>query len=273
MDSSRLRHNPDTTSWKCAVIAALNVLVLFLLFQPWLSAQGPLGSVSANAFGQLDGSVASLHEFGELPDEARLAGIWGILVALATLAVLASVWLYWYSGHGFSLVIGASTANAVLVTITLLYLNANTAKVREITAEQHEALQQALRTLSSDSGNQNIGAFDFTTTSATLTRPALICGVAVVLTCLFVLTLRQWTSHQTRATSGQLHLLRTATEPSTWADTQEPALATHSTGPHLLPRTEARPHPHKPHSDRRPQPRPAGRTEHTKPALGKVRVN
>lgn len=260
MNHLRLRTYADTSSWKCALIAVLNVLVLALLFQPWLSATGPLGTVSANAFGQLDGSVSTLHNFGDLPDEAHITGLWGVLTGLAALVVLVSVWVYWYGGVGFSLVVGGSTANAVCVAAALLNLNANKAKLRLVASEHHETLQDALRALGAQPfGSQKMTADESASTTATVTQPALLCGIAVALTCVLVLTLRTWTSHETTGQNNQLHRLRTATEPSTWADSLDPGLATRPIESRFLARLETSRQPHESH------PHPTGHADRRSP--------
>ncbi|WP_280235115.1 hypothetical protein [Nocardia cyriacigeorgica] len=179
------------SAWKCWSITALSLLTLVLLFQPWLSASGPHGDVQTDAFGRMDGSVPALRIFGE--PVVSINGLWGMLIGVTAIAALFGAQLHRIIGVGRSLAIGASTANAVLVPLTLLYLNGKAPELEEMTKD-HDELKETLGNFlkSVFGGSTQPAAAETAKTAATaaLTNQALICGLVVALTAAIAVSIR-----------------------------------------------------------------------------------
>lgn len=122
------------SDWGYLCAAGLSLLTFLLLFQPWVSASGPNGKVSANAFGRIDGFTSSSSQSGG-QDAVSISGAWAVLTAMAVAGTVFSVVLYFRvrSQTLSRLVMGTSGAAALFALITLLYLNSKAPELRELT--------------------------------------------------------------------------------------------------------------------------------------------
>lgn len=78
-----------TEIWPYIVVAASGVVLLFMMFQPWVTASNWNGSASVNAFGRIVHSTRNMTIWTQsAPASARIDGVWAIL---ATIAILVEV--------------------------------------------------------------------------------------------------------------------------------------------------------------------------------------
>ncbi len=115
------------------VAAIAGAVTVILMFRPWLTASGPNGRLSSNAFGQVDGASESFTSW--LPgggSQAQISGCWAILAALAAVVTIATVTLNlrYRSSELSILALGSAVATAVFVLADLLYLGGETADLR-----------------------------------------------------------------------------------------------------------------------------------------------
>ncbi|MEU4313368.1 hypothetical protein [Nocardia sp. NPDC024068] len=182
------------SDWACWSIAALALISLALLFQPWLSASGPSGDVHTDAFGRLEGSVPGLATAGERPVDgvASISALGGTLTAAATLIILSGLLLYRMFGIGRRAVIAGSAATAVSGPATLLYLHGKAPEVSAMT-EYRDGLKAAFDVfLNSFLGGDAASAAGTSGQAATvaLTNQAILGSLAAVATGVFALGLR-----------------------------------------------------------------------------------
>jgi len=128
------------SDWGYLCAAGLSLLTFLLLFHPWVSATGPNGTVSANAFGRIDGFTSSSWQSGG-HDVVSISGAWAVLTTMAVAGTIFSVVLYFRvrSQTLSRLVMGTSGAAALFVLITLLYLNSKTPELRGLTESASHA--------------------------------------------------------------------------------------------------------------------------------------
>ncbi|MFX0575923.1 hypothetical protein [Nocardia nepalensis] len=128
------------SDWGYLCAAGLSLLTFLLLFQPWVSATGPNGTVSANAFGRIDGFTSSTWQSGG-SNVVSISGAWAVLTTMAVAGTVFSVVLYFrVRSQALSrLVMGTSAAAALFVLITLLYLNSKAPELRGLTESASHA--------------------------------------------------------------------------------------------------------------------------------------
>ncbi|WP_216892402.1 hypothetical protein [Nocardia alni] len=113
--------------------AFAGALAVVLMFRPWLTASGPKGRLSSNAFGQLNGASESFTSW--LPgggSQAQISGCWAILATLTAMVTITAVALnlkYRSSELSF-LVLCSAVATAIFVLADLLYLGGETTDLR-----------------------------------------------------------------------------------------------------------------------------------------------
>jgi surface antigen len=119
--------------------AVLSLVCLWSLFQPWLTASGPRGTLTCTGFGELDGvlrggSVGALLA-NSTSTSATISAGWAILTALvASTTVFAVVlWLRSPNQTATTAVAGSSVAAAVFAVANLLYLNSKGPGLRILT--------------------------------------------------------------------------------------------------------------------------------------------
>ncbi|MBB5912314.1 hypothetical protein BJY24_001181 [Nocardia transvalensis] len=126
-------------NWGFLCSAALSLTTFSLLFHPWLTAEGPKGRVTSDAFGRMEGVTSSFNDprAAEGFEPLHINGSWGVLTAaLAVTTVFAA--LIYLCDRGASLakfVMGSSAALALSVFCTLLYLNAKAPEFKTLAEE------------------------------------------------------------------------------------------------------------------------------------------
>jgi hypothetical protein len=173
--------------------AGLSAATLVLLCKPWLSARGPNGEVSSDAFGRISGATGPL---GWVPSESNgvetsggmdlsggvnISGVWAVLAATAAvMTIFAAVINLRVRGKILSyLVVGSSVAGAVFVLCTVLYLNGMEPELRAMT-EGNQHLSGGLNNLlgsffggSADGGRHQVA-------SASLDLAAMLGGATAL---------------------------------------------------------------------------------------------
>ncbi len=121
----------------CAVVGG--VVTLVLLFRPWASATGPDGYAKSNAFGRIQASTAYLGAWSQQQHGiARINGVWAILAATALVAmcVVALVSIGLRTELAARCTAICAVVAAVLVLITLVYINAKAPELKAMTARR-----------------------------------------------------------------------------------------------------------------------------------------
>lgn len=125
-------------SW-CAVVAG--IITLLLLFQPWANASGPDGRASTNAFGKIHASTAYLSAWSQQHSAmAKINGIWAILAAAAivVMCLLAVVNMRVRTEMAARCMAICAVSVALLVLITLVYINAKAPELKAMTARKYD---------------------------------------------------------------------------------------------------------------------------------------
>ncbi|MEU7631351.1 hypothetical protein AB0C34_15380 [Nocardia sp. NPDC049220] len=119
--------------WGYLAAAAGSVITFILLFQPWLSASGSDGEVSTDAFGRVDEVASSFDEWTASRD-TNISSVWGFLASVALLTTVCAVMAHHrMRTAGLSrLIMASSTAAAILILITMVYLDAKGAELRSL---------------------------------------------------------------------------------------------------------------------------------------------
>lgn len=134
------------SDWGYLFAAVGSVVTFILLFQPWLSASGSGGRVSTDAFGRVDGITSSgvddsssygdwgVSSFGNM----EITGVWGLLASGAMVTTVFAVIAHRRLRTEVlsCLIMGSSAAVALLVLITLMYLDAKGPELRSLTVQQ-----------------------------------------------------------------------------------------------------------------------------------------
>ncbi|MEV4234812.1 MULTISPECIES: hypothetical protein [unclassified Nocardia] len=118
------------SDWGYLCAPGLSLLTFLLLFQPWISATGPNGTVSSNAFGRIDGFTT-----GSFQSVVSISSTWAVLTTLAVAGTVVSTVMYFRVRNRLLsyLVLGCSSAAALFVLAALAYLNGKVPELREIT--------------------------------------------------------------------------------------------------------------------------------------------
>ncbi|MFI7668057.1 hypothetical protein [Nocardia sp. NPDC049526] len=123
------------SDWGYLCAPGLGLVTFLLLFQPWISATGPNGTVTSNAFGRIDGFTT-----GSFQSVVSISSTWAVLTTLAVAgAVVATVMYFRVRSRLLSyLVLGCSIAAALFVLAALSYLNGKAPELREITESANQ---------------------------------------------------------------------------------------------------------------------------------------
>ncbi|MBF6172312.1 hypothetical protein [Nocardia blacklockiae] len=112
--------------WGYTAALVGSLIMLVLLFEPWLFASGMDGTVGINAFGRMEITTSALNVWSQSPPAAvRVTGAWGILTAAAAgLTVCFVVINFRARSHTLSRLATISTlVSAGTVLIALIYFN------------------------------------------------------------------------------------------------------------------------------------------------------
>ncbi|MEU6587299.1 hypothetical protein [Nocardia sp. NPDC046763] len=160
--------------------AVSGLITIALLFQPWLSASGPTGSLKSDAFGRIDGvSDRRINWATGGYYEADIGGTWAVLAVLASVVTVAAVVIYIriHSSALSYLVMASAVATAIFVLADLLYLSGKAPDLRAMTEDIHPVrgfsglIQQFLGNDRPDSGSRKVA-------SAGLDSAAILSGAS-----------------------------------------------------------------------------------------------
>ncbi|WP_433711669.1 hypothetical protein ACQP2U_36290 [Nocardia sp. CA-084685] len=173
------------SDWAYLCAPGLGLLTFLLLFQPWISATGPNGTITSNAFGRIDGFTT-----GSFQSVVSISSTWAVLTTLAVAGTVVSTVMYFRVRNRLLsyLALGCSTAAALFVLAALAYLNGKVPELREITeSANHTGLFSWLfggNSLFGDNSASNLmgsehriasAGLDFAATLAAITA----CGAAL----------------------------------------------------------------------------------------------
>ncbi|MGO4614022.1 hypothetical protein AB4305_07585 [Nocardia sp. 2YAB30] len=122
-------------NWGYLGAAAGNIITFVLLFNPWLTASGPDGTISADPFGGLQVSTSLVGLWsGSPPPAADVNGTWGVLASAAgAITVFAVLVDLRARTKGLSHVAAVSSvALALFVVFALVHLNNKAAEVKDM---------------------------------------------------------------------------------------------------------------------------------------------
>ncbi|WP_433524921.1 hypothetical protein ACQPZ2_07720 [Nocardia pseudovaccinii] len=114
---------------------------LILLFQSWITAQGPDGKVAANAFGRLEITTNYLNVWSQTkPKTPPVTGFWAILASAAIIVALCAIVLnIRLRNEIFARLTTFSLACAAFsVILCLIYLNSKGAELKAMTSRTYD---------------------------------------------------------------------------------------------------------------------------------------
>ncbi|WP_157171555.1 hypothetical protein, partial [Nocardia veterana] len=159
--------------WGYVSSAVLSAGTFALLFQPWLSASGPGGSIRSDAFGRVDGATQNQPGWeGSGLADVGISGTWGVLTCVAVLATIFAAGAYLRTrvevfSHATA---AAASAVAVFVLANVLYLNGKESQLR-LAVERNSGFSGMIRTLFGGAGQAHQVA------AAQLDFAALLAGI------------------------------------------------------------------------------------------------
>ncbi|WP_157172373.1 hypothetical protein [Nocardia pneumoniae] len=193
---SRVRRSGLNGYWGYLGAAAGGIVTLILLFRPWLTASGADGKASVNAFGRMTATTSLLNIWSSSPPPAaRISGAFAILAAAAiTVTVCAVVANLRRRTEALSRVATISAVTvAVLVVLTVLYMNSKSPELRAMLARTSDLGGQAGMVLSWAFGNGSIvvpGIRQISYDTAGLTSWALLAGATSLVSA--ITAVAQW---------------------------------------------------------------------------------
>lgn len=124
------------SDWGYLCAPCLGLLTFLMLFQPWISASGPNGTVTADAFGRIDGFTT-----GSYQSVVDISSTWAVLTTLAVAGTVATTVIFFrVRSRLFSyLMVACSGAAALCALAALSYLNGKAPELREITESANRA--------------------------------------------------------------------------------------------------------------------------------------
>ncbi|WP_280361226.1 hypothetical protein [Nocardia wallacei] len=129
-------------NWGYVTAAVAGLVILILLFQPWLTASGPDGRASTNAFGRIDATTAYLTAWSsEHNPIAKITGLWAIMAAAAIVVtcVTAVLSLRLRTELASRVAAISAVAAAFFIIITLVYINSKAPELKAMTARKYDA--------------------------------------------------------------------------------------------------------------------------------------
>lgn len=181
------------------------MVVLALLFRPWLTAGGWDGQAQADAFGEIHATTAYVNIWSQAgPRMARLTGVWALLAVVAIVVTVFAVVLILRGSSGSRIhAIAATSAVAVAVSVIsdVLYLQSKGPELKAMVGLGADLGSQAglvVRAISGKGGYPMPGTVD-SYASAGLTTTALLACVISILSA--AAALAQW-GHNRKAPLG-----------------------------------------------------------------------
>ncbi|MBF5000486.1 hypothetical protein IRT45_25415 [Nocardia sp. BSTN01] len=123
--------------WGYLCGAGLCATTLVLLFQPWLSAAGPGGTIRSDAFGRLAGTESQQDWGGAGLHNTDISGTWAVLTCVAILATIFAVAAYLRTRATiFSTAAAVAVSGvALFVLADVLYLDNKESEMRAAVAD------------------------------------------------------------------------------------------------------------------------------------------
>ncbi|MGO4618069.1 hypothetical protein AB4305_07650 [Nocardia sp. 2YAB30] len=121
--------------WGYLFAAVGSIITFALLFEPWLTGDGPDGGIKANPFGKLRISTSLVALWsGAPPPGAQINGMWAVLASAAiTVTVFAVALNLRARSEALSyLAVGSSVAMAMFVVFAVVHLNGKAEAIRGI---------------------------------------------------------------------------------------------------------------------------------------------
>lgn len=137
----RARLGPLRLYWGYIVAAVGSAATLILLFQSWITAQGPDGKVAANAFGRLEITTNYLNVWSQSkPKTPPVTGAWAILASAAIIIALCAIVLNIRLRSEFlaRLTTISLACAALFVILCLIYLNGKGADLKAVTSRTYD---------------------------------------------------------------------------------------------------------------------------------------
>ncbi|WP_280276702.1 hypothetical protein [Nocardia wallacei] len=129
-------------NWGYVTAAVAGLIILILLFQPWLTASGPDGRASTNAFGRIDATTAYLTAWSSDHNPiAKITGLWAIMAAAAIVVtcVTAVLSLRLRTELASRVAAISAVAAAFFIILTLVYINSKAPELKAMTARKYDA--------------------------------------------------------------------------------------------------------------------------------------
>ncbi|MEV5833975.1 hypothetical protein [Nocardia sp. NPDC052112] len=149
---------------------------LILLFQSWITAQGPDGKVAANAFGRLEITTNYLNVWSQAkPKTPPVTSAWAILASAAIIIALCAILLNirLRSELLARLTTFSLACAALFVVLCLIYLNSKGAELKAMTARTYDLGGQIGQVINWATGRGKLvvpGTATYTYASAGLTH-------------------------------------------------------------------------------------------------------
>ncbi|MEV4126095.1 hypothetical protein [Nocardia sp. NPDC049707] len=137
----RARLGPLRSYWGYILAAVGSTATLILLFQSWITAQGPDGKVAANAFGRLDATTNYLNVWSQAkPKTPTVTGTWAILASAAIIIALCAIVLNIRLRSEFlaRLTTISLACSALFVILCLIYLNSKGTELKAMTGRSSD---------------------------------------------------------------------------------------------------------------------------------------
>ncbi|MGW4769136.1 hypothetical protein ACWEO2_13980 [Nocardia sp. NPDC004278] len=137
----RAQLGPLRCYWGYIVAAIGSTVTLILLFQSWITAQGPDGTVAANAFGRLEITSNYLNIWSQAkPKTPPLTGLWAILAGAAIIIALCAIVLNIRLRNEIlaRLTTFSLACAALFVILCLIYLNGKGAELKAMTGRTYD---------------------------------------------------------------------------------------------------------------------------------------
>ncbi|MEU7768816.1 hypothetical protein AB0B25_27440 [Nocardia sp. NPDC049190] len=207
--------------------AGVNIVVFFLLFQPWAVAIGRTGKITANAFGRLYVSSGLTNLWSASPPPpANINGTWAVLVSVAVAVNVFAVVINLQARSDVltRVAMGSAVAPAIFVVVALVQMNTKLPAMRRMvgvgnTRDVGNQIGMVIRWASGNGTYPVPGLRQVQYTTAALTATAWVEGALAVLSALVVIA--QWARKRPAASHGQRRLRVKFSQPSSESDRAE----------------------------------------------------
>lgn len=192
----RARLGPLRYYWGYIVAAVGSIATFMLLFESWITTQGPDGRVAANAFGRLEITSNAMNLWSKVaPKTPSITGMWAILASAAIIIALCAIVLNVRLRNEFlaRLTVISLACAALFVILCLIYLNGKGTELKAMTGRTYDLGGQIGQVLNWATGRGKL-AVPGTSTSSYTSAGLTHSGFLAVLTSLIstMAALAQW---------------------------------------------------------------------------------